>query len=320
MGDLLNRPNVRLPLILALLLGVGCRYNIGVLDSYLEFVLAHQESDGGFPYRPAEGSVQESTAFCLLALDGWSRAAGAIERGLSYLLSLQTMTGGWLLFRNDTRSSAYATALSLLVLKRLGREQNRDRIERAIRFLENARHYVRDETLDEDVWGWSDRTYIGAEPTAAAALALKHFNALPAHRAQEAERFFQDTACASGGWTYGYPVDREERRGGYPQRALLVPQLHLTALVLLGMQDKKEEFQGHLKVIQEQSPQSYCPLSLSLSALALDCYRLDNRAIVERLNKVMAEDRQVSRVVFYNALGALAELTKNGRNPLCLDR
>jgi hypothetical protein len=291
-----------------------------VTGSYLEFVLAHQESDGGFPYRPGEGSVLESTAFCLLALDGSSRSAEATDRGLFYLLSLQNKTGGWLLFRGDTKSSAYATALSLLVLNGIDRGRHRDRIDRGIRFLDRSRHYVRDETMDEDVWGWNDRTYVGAEPTAAAALALKHLGALSSRRAQEVERFFKDTACESGGWTYGYPEEKEERREALPERTLLYPQLHLTAFVLLGMQDNKEEFQGGLKVIQEQFRQSYCPLSLSLGALALDCYGSDNRAVVERLNKIMAEDRQVSRVVFYNALAALAELTRNGRNPLCLNR
>lgn len=291
-----------------------------MVGSYLDFVLAHQESDGGFPYRPAEGSVLESTAFCLLALDGSGNAAEAIDRGLSYMLTLQTKTGGWLLFRDDTRSSAYATALSLLVLKRIDRERHQERIDQGVRFLDRSRHYVRDESMDEDVWGWNDRTYIGAEPTAAAVLALKHLGALSVYRAREAEKFFKDTMCDSGGWTYGYPVDKEESRGALAERALLAPQLHLTALVLLCMQDKKEEFQGSLRVIQDQYPLSYCPLSLSLSALALDCYRLDNRAVVERLNKVMAEDRQVSPVVFYNALAALAELTKGGKNPLCLNR
>lgn len=288
--------------------------------SYLEFVLAHQESDGGFPYRPGEGSALESTAFCLLAVGGWGRAAAEADRGLSFLLSLQNKTGGWRLFPVDTSNSAYATALSLLVLKRFSPERHQDPIQRAVRFLDSSRHYTRDEAMDEDVWGWNDRTYIGAEPTAAVILALKHFKALSPRRAQEAEKFFKDTMCASGGWTYGYPVDSEERRGALASRELLVPQLHLTALVLLCMQDRQDDFKDSLKVIPEQFPGSHCPLSLSLSALALDCYRSNNRAVVERLNKIMAEDRQVSWVVFYNALSALAELTENGWNPLCLDR
>lgn len=290
-----------------------------MLDSYLEFVLAHQEADGGFPYRPAEGSVLESTAFCLLALEGCVRAKAAIDRGLSYLLTLQNKTGGWFLFRNDRGSSAYGTALSLLVLKKFGPDRHQDQINKAIRFLENARHYARDETMNENVWGWNDRTFIGPEPTAMVALALKHHHSLSAARAREVERFFRDNMCRSGGWTYGYPMDREESGAAPRAASLLVPQLHLTALVLLCMQDKKEQFIGHFKVIQEQFAYSYCPLSLSLGVLALDCYQLDNRAVIERLNKIMAEDRQVAKVVFYNALAALANLTELGRNPLCLD-
>jgi hypothetical protein len=291
-----------------------------VPDQYLEFVLAHQESDGGFPYRPSEGSVLESTAFCLLALEDFRGAREANEKALSYLLSLQNKTGGWFLYHDDTRSSAYATALSLLILKRLGRAQYQDRIEGGIRFLENVRRYVRDETMDEEVWGWNDQTFIGPEPTAVVALVLKHIGRLSAHRSREVERFFQDNVCSLGGWTYGYPVDSERREGVLQARALLKPQLHLTALVLLCMQDKEEEYISHSRVIREQYPQSYCPLSLALSALAFDCYRLDNRDIVRRLNKIMAEDHQVKSVVFYNALAGLANLTAKGRNPLCLDR
>ncbi len=291
-----------------------------MIDRYLEYLLAHQESDGGFPYLPAAGSVLESTAFCLLALEGYGRAAEAVERGFSYLLSLQNKTGGWFLYRNDTRSSAYATALSLLILKRLDRARYQDRMEDGIRFLENVRRYVRDESMDEEVWGWNDQTFIGPEPTAVVALVLKHLNSLSDHRAKEVERFFKDNMCNSGGWTYGYPVDQKKRGEAVLARALLMPQLHVTALVLLCMQDKKEEYISHFGVLRELWPQSYCPLSLSFSALAFDCYRFDNGDIIRRLNRIMAEDRQVAPAVFYNALAALANLTGIGRNPLCLDR
>jgi hypothetical protein len=263
--------------------------------------------------------VLESTAFCLLAMEGYARAAEAFSKGLSYLLSLQNKTGGWFLYRNDTRSSAYATALSLLILKRIDRRRYKDRIEEGIRFLENVRRYVRDETMDEEVWGWNDQTFVGPEPTAVVALVLKHLDSLSDHRASEVERFFKDNMCSLGGWTYGYPVDREKREDALHARALLKPQLHVTALVLLCMQDKKDEYADHFRVIRELYPQSHCPLSLSLSALAFDCYRLDNRDIVQRINKIMAEDRQVTPVVFYNALAALANQTEKRRNPLCLN-
>jgi hypothetical protein len=291
-----------------------------VLDHYLEFVLAHQESDGGFPYLPSGGSVLESTAFCLLALENYGRAKEAIDRGFAYLLSLQNKTGGWFLFRNDTRSSAYATALSLLVLKRLGQSKHQDRIEHGVRSLEKVRRYVRDETMDEAVWGWNDQTFIGPEPTAVVALALKHIHSLSEYRAKEVERFFKDNMCNLGGWTYGYPVDREKRGEAVLARALLVPQLHVTALVLLCMQDKKDEYIHHFRILRELYPQSYCPLSLSLAALAFDCYRFDSSDVIRRLNTIMTEDPLVAPVVFYNALAALANLTGMGRNPLCLDR
>ena len=89
---------------------------------------------------------------------------------------------------------------------------------------------------------------------------------------------------------------------------------------MLAMQDKKDAFRDGLKIIDEQAFQSpAAPLSLSLGALAVDCYGGDNRGLLDRLNGLVEEDTQVRDNVFYRALAGLANLTRAGHNPLCLD-
>jgi hypothetical protein len=87
---------------------------------------------------------------------------------------------------------------------------------------------------------------------------------------------------------------------------------------MMAMQDKKDDFMDGLKIIEEAAPASRCPLSLSLSALAVHCYGRDNRGLLDRLNALMTEDSQVRDVVLYRALAALANLTQEDKNPLRL--
>ncbi len=87
---------------------------------------------------------------------------------------------------------------------------------------------------------------------------------------------------------------------------------------MLAMQDKKDAFRDGLKIIDDAFPGSRCPLSLSLSALAVHCYGRDNRRLLDRLNALMMEDSQVRDIVFYRALAALANLTQEDKNPLRL--
>lgn len=288
-------------------------------DSF-DFVLRHQQADGGFPYGASGGSVLESTAFSLIALSGHDPKNGALKRGADYLSSLQNRDGGWFLFRGDNLSSAYGTALAVLALKTIDAAGFKPRLEDAAFYLRNDHRFVRNTDLDEDVWGWNDYTYIGSEPTAMAVLALKHLGPLPADREEQAARFFSHTRCDYGGWTYGAPTDKNDPQSSSPVCIILPPQLHITALVLLAMQDRKDEFRDELRTVTEESSKSHCPFSLSLSALAVNCYGENNRDILDRLNSIMAQDGQVRGMVFYHALAALANLTSLGKNPLCLKR
>jgi len=287
-------------------------------EDSIDYVLGHQQADGGFPYTNSGGSVLESTAFSLMA--AWIRYPKnvAVERAAAFLASLQNKDGGFLLFPGDNLSSAYGTALAAVALKTADAAGHKTRLEEAAFYLRNDHRYVRNTDLDEDVWGWNDHTYIGSEPTAMVVLALKHLGSLPESRADQAEQFFAHTKCDYGGWTYGASTDKNDPQSSSPVCAVLPPQLHVTALVLLAMQDRKEAFLDGLKVIEGAFPGSLCPLSLSLSAVAFHCYGRDNRGLLDHLNGLMAEDVQVRDIVFYRALAALANLTRAGKNPLRL--
>jgi hypothetical protein len=289
-------------------------------EDSVSFVLGHQQPDGGFPYVASGGSVLESTAFSLIAVWGHDPRNGALKKGADYLLSLQNTNGGFLLFRGDNLSSAYGTALAILALKTIDPAGFRAKLEDAAFHLRNDHRYVRNTDLDEDVWGWNDFTFVGSEPTAMVVLALKHLGPLPSDRGKQVTQFFSHTRCDYGGWTYGAPTDKNDPKSTSPACTILPPQLHVTALVLLAMQDRKEEFRDQLKVIAAEYPKSRCPLSLSLCALAVHCYGGDNRDILDRLNATMAQDGQVRGLVFYHALAALANLSRLGKNPLCLTR
>jgi hypothetical protein len=289
-------------------------------EDSVSFVLGHQQPDGGFPYAASGGSVLESTAFSLMAVSGHDPKNGALAKGADYLLSLQNANGGFFLFRGDNLSSAYGTGLAILALKAIDPAGFRSQLDEAAFYLRNDHRYVRNTDLDEDVWGWNNSTYIGSEPTAVVVLALKHLGPLPTDREAEAARFFSHTRCDYGGWTYGAPTDKNDPKSASPVCTVLPPQLHVTALVLLAMQDRKEEFRDQLKVIAGEYPKSRCPFSLSLCALAVHCYGGDPRDILDRLSAIMAQDGQVRGLVFYHALAALASLTRLGKNPLCLTR
>ncbi len=286
-------------------------------EDSIDFLLGHQQADGGFPYASAGGSVLEATAFSLLAIGGRDQNE-ARKKAAAFLTSLQNKDGGFFLFPGDNLSSAYGTGLAALALKTADGAGHASRLEEAAFYLRNNHRFAKHPDLDEDVWGWSDYTFMGAEPTAMAVLALKHLASPPEGRLQQASQFFSHTKCDLGGWSYGAPTDKNDPESPSPVCTVLPPQLHVTALVMLAMQDKKDAFRDGLEVIERTSPGSHCPLSLSLSALAVDCYGGDNRGLLDRLNGLMAEDAQVRGLAFYHALAALANLTREGKNPLRL--
>jgi len=179
-------------------------------------LLTHQNSDGGWPYRPGGSSWTEPTVLALLAGYATGDANGR-DRALAWLRKLQRADGGWSP-KPGVEESTWVTALAaLLPPSDLGEAAH----QRAIRWLAgvkpaNATLYFRFQSwlngsgLPESNagWPWLPGTAAWATPTTIAILALaKENRRKPDHALQQrietARGFLLDHRCPDGGWNHG---------------------------------------------------------------------------------------------------------------------
>jgi hypothetical protein len=289
-----------------------------MMEKYVAYLQKTQQLDGGFGYYKNDGSMVEPTCYALMALNAYNLKENNIKKAIEWLLSMQNSDGGWFLFEDDNMSSPFSTGLAVLALNELNTVKFASEIKNAITYLETVKGFHTTGTMDEDAWGWNPGGFISIEPTAYAILALKATKSKANRRIHEGEKFFYDNKCYCGGWTYGYPVDANAPDSKEVIYKPLEPQLHITALVLLATYDSQKEFTEHYNYILRAYKTSYCPLSLSLAAMAVDCYEKDSIDIVKRVNQLMQKDEYVSQMPIFNALSLLANLLPEGKNPLCL--
>lgn len=289
-----------------------------MIDQYKDFLLKSQQLNGSFGYRKQAGNIVEATVYSLLALNTLNPRLAEIQAGVKWLLTMQNKDGGWFLFDEDDNSSPYVTALALIALYRINKTLYSAYIEKGLKYLENVHYFFSNKDLNPYVWGWNKGCFVGPEPTGDVLLALKMLKSKNDVRIREAESFFDKLRCFEGGWTYNLPVDRNDVDSKTPCQVPLAPELNVTAVVLLSVQDKKDKYFNHINVLLKKYDKSYCPFALSLSVLALDCYKQETSNVLERLNKIMATDDFVKVNVVYNAIALLANLTIEGKNPLCL--
>ncbi len=182
----------------------------------IESVSIHQNSDGGWPYRPGGSSWTEPTVFALLAGYATDDDTGRM-RALEWVRKLQRLDGGWSP-KPGVEQSTWVTALAaLLPPADLGVGSH----VRAIRWLvgqtpANATFYARMQawlsglpTAEPNAgWPWLPGTAAWATPTAIAILALARQNrrnpdAVLKSRIQSARRFLLAHRCEDGGWNHG---------------------------------------------------------------------------------------------------------------------
>lgn len=290
-----------------------------MIENLITFILNNQQLDGGFGYYKHANSSVEPTCYSILALNSFDPKLIQIKDSIKCLLSLQNNDGGWLLFKDDNLSSPVATALALITMKNIDPERYSAPLNRGLKYLETVEGFYTTEEMDENAWGWNKGCFIAIDPSAYAVIALKMLNSTDKNRIEQGEKFFIHNTCDAGGWTYGYPVDKNDPESIQVFNNILLPQLHITSLVLLALQGKKLNVSQHINLILREYANSFCPLSLSLAVLALDSYKEENQLVLNHLNKVMTEDDYAKNVLFYNSLAALANLSKKGINPLCLN-
>jgi hypothetical protein len=289
-----------------------------MIDKYRDFIINNQLLDGGFGYYKKDSSLAEPGFYCLLALIAFDKTIRPVEAGIKWLLSLQNNDGGWLLFKDDNLSSPLATALALIVLAEYNADKYKPIINDGKAYLEKANGFHTTKTMSQNAWGWNKGGFISIEPSAYAVIGLRKAHSTEEKRIKEAEQFFLQNRCESGGWTYGYPIDTNHPDSKKVYSIPLTPQIHITALVLMAAQGRFKPLDKDFELIIREYDKSYCPLSLALSVLAFNSYGQDARPILNRLNEIMLKDDYLAQMPFYNALSLLANLTTKGINPLCL--
>lgn len=268
-----------------------------MIGGAVEFLLAAQNADGGWPTHDGRTSSTEATSFATLAL---ARLGGPAERasaarGVRWLVDAQNDDGGWPLNRRMSEGS-WTTALATLTLGALARE--RPSAVRGARWLLRQQprtlgllvtlihRWAPDKLvvkLDPRLkgWSWTAGAASFVEPTAYAVLALKKLRpelagAHVAERIDEAERMVYDRTCREGGWNYGNSNVLE---------ADLWPYADVTALTLLALADHRarEANQRSLAALRRMLEHVDSGLTLAWASLCFAAYDQDVASLRARL-------------------------------------
>jgi hypothetical protein len=251
-----------------------------------EFLIATQNTDGGWGYHPRSPSAVEATAWALAALIS-SRPtpppAEVCARASDWLLRAQRIDGSWSPFPGMPQG-CWATSIACEALNLQGGAQNA--VERGLHWLLQAwpaegtlwqrfchalspsRVVGQDPSLRG--WNWTPGTSSWVEPTAHALLLLRSLPPamLPpqaAKRRQLAERMLFDRMCPGGGWNSGNPL---------VYSVAGVPRLGPTAWALLALRGyaERDEVQRSLGWLEGIYSKIHGPASLSLAHRCLTAY------------------------------------------------
>jgi hypothetical protein len=209
------------------------------LQKAYDFLVASQNSDGGWGYRRGGMSYVEPTAFALLALFSPIGAGGqnvadarfqAVLKGLAWLRAQQHEDGGWGVMREDTSSSwmTYPIVWMFNVLLKIpelfsyyGNPDDKNMRDRGRNWILNrGREGTVDQVTYDQVkslfridsnlrgFGWSGGEAGWVIPTSLAMVALvTEDNAIMPNDdvVINAKDYLRDRACPDGGWNVGNP-------------------------------------------------------------------------------------------------------------------
>jgi hypothetical protein len=251
------------------------------------FLLAAQNPDGGWGYRPNQRSAVEPTSWTLLELASLSDSSPfeqAASQGMAWLLAAQLPDGSWPAYP-DQREGCWTTALAGLVLHMHGLAPGA--VAKGFDWLCNAwpgegsawrrlqrRLFVSSSTVRQNHslrgWSWTPGTSSWVEPTAYALILLHRLypGALPPRvekRRRLAEAMLYDRMCPGGGWNSGNPFVY-----GVAGEPLVGP----TVWALLALQDhcERAENQESLDWLARTYEPIRGPASLVLAHMCLQVY------------------------------------------------
>ncbi len=251
------------------------------LRSRLDFLLAAQNSDGGWGYFPEKRSWLEPTAYAMLALHGDANARGALDRAWKTLRSWQLPDGAW---RGGPQVSDPHWATALAVTLHVVRRQFDGPFRAGVDWLlvtmgseENLwmwmARWLKIQTIEFNPglhgWPWSPGTSSWVEPTVHTLIALKkaapHYAAAGiGPRVDMAEEFLLDRRCVDGGWNYG------NRRAF---KVTLPSYEESTALALLGLcGSTRADVKGTLDRARQCWQNGVSPLARAWIEIALRNY------------------------------------------------
>ena len=251
-------------------------------SSCLEFLVTHQNSDGGWGFHPASSSAVEATAWAMMALLASRPAASdeALDRAREWLLKTQRDDGSWPAFPGHPQGCWVTSVASLALFRQGGAE---GAVRRGVQWVVDAwpaegnfwwrlkQTFYPNRVAQQDSnlrgWNWTPGTASWVEPTAHALLLLRAVPArtLPsgaAKRRELAERMLFDRMCPGGGWNSGNPL---------VYGVAGVPRTGPTAWALMALQDHagRAEVEQSLNVLEEGFPDIKGAASLALAHRAL---------------------------------------------------
>lgn len=260
-----------------------------------QLLLDWRNRDGGWGYYPGKASRLEPTCWALLALGAGRSATPAA----SDVLGRWPRQDGLLL---DTPGAPVNYAFNgLAALAYLRHSDGVKAAELILRPLTRAKGIRLAQSaavrLDASLqaWPWIDATFSWVEPTAWCLLALKkhrRHGEIPdeAPRVREAERMLLDRACRSGGWNYGNSVVFGQE---------LEPYVPTTALVLLAMQDRRDDpvVARGVRYLEAHATSEPSTVALALSLVCLRVFGLPGEGIEEGLIRQLPFSRSLGSVV-----------------------
>ncbi|HUI44203.1 MAG TPA: prenyltransferase/squalene oxidase repeat-containing protein [Terriglobia bacterium] len=251
------------------------------------YLLAHQNSDGGWGYFPGSQSSVEATCWALIALQAAtadSNLRNALDAGCTMLRQAQLPDGSWPPFAGRPQG-CWTTSLACLALNAHGKAP--ERVARGLQWLLatwpaegglgwrlRRRLFSRSAVVRQNPalrgWSWTPATASWVEPTAYALILLRSLGETPlparaARRREMGERMLYDRMCPGGGWNSGNPLVYGV--GGIPRVGPTV-----WALLALARYRERPENRQSADWLENEFAHIRGPASLALAHLCLTRY------------------------------------------------